>query len=98
MLGFVDDEVSRLIDVDPAHEAALALVALGGGAPAPPPLAHPLPPLGLATLPLSEREVEYPAIAAAHRAGALDDAGGGRGMAQRRPRQTPHRSRRARHR
>src|SRR5688572_5735826 len=36
VLGFVDDLVNRLLDVDPHREAALALVALGSGAAAPP--------------------------------------------------------------
>jgi len=71
VLGFVDDEVNRLLDVDPQHEAALALVTLGRGAPAPPPVSGPLPALHLETLPLSEREVEYAAIAAAYRSGTL---------------------------
>jgi SagB-type dehydrogenase family enzyme len=74
VLGFVDDDVNALLDVDPEHEAAIALVALGGGATtSPPPTSRPLP-LGLATLPLSEREVAYPAIVEAHRAGALASA------------------------
>ena len=72
VLGFVDDAVSRLIDLDPRREAALALIALGSGAAAPPALAHEPAALGLVTLPLSEREVEYAAIAAAHDSGALD--------------------------
>lgn len=72
VLGFVDDAVNRLIGVDPRHEAALALVALGSGAPPAPPLAREPEPIDLATLPLSEREVEYPAVAAAHRSGALE--------------------------
>jgi SagB-type dehydrogenase family enzyme len=72
VLGFVDEAVNALIGVDPQHEAALALVALGAGATPAPPLSHDVAALDLATLPLSEREVEYPAIAAAHRSGVLD--------------------------
>lgn len=71
LLGFADDEVNRLLDVDPQHEAAIALVALGSGAPPAPEVPEPAP-LGLETLPLSERELEYPRIAAAHRASVLD--------------------------
>jgi len=71
VLGFVDDAVHALLDVDPEHEAALALVALGRhAAPAPAPITT--EPLVLETLPLSEREVAYPRIVAAHRAGALE--------------------------
>jgi SagB-type dehydrogenase family enzyme len=70
VLGFVDSEVHRLLDVDPAREAAVALVALGCGA-APPPPAAPTSPLGLEVLSYSEREVDYPAIREAHAASSL---------------------------
>jgi SagB-type dehydrogenase family enzyme len=71
VLGFVDADVARLLDLDPEREAPLALVALGrGGPPAPP--RTPVEPLGLATLPPSSREVDYPAIRAAHAASSLD--------------------------
>jgi SagB-type dehydrogenase family enzyme len=73
VVGFVDAEVNRLLDVDGEREAAIALVALGtGGPPAPP--APPAPPLGLEILPYSSREIAYPAIAAAHAASALTTA------------------------
>ena len=65
VLGFVDDDLNRLLDLDPAREVTLGVVALGRGG-APPPAAPPLPPLGLATLPPSAREVDYPAIREAH--------------------------------
>src|SRR5437667_1008696 len=65
ILGFVDDDFNRLLDLDPAREVTLGVVALGRGG-APPPAAPPLPPLGLATLPPSAREVDYPAIREAH--------------------------------
>lgn len=74
VLGFADDAVGRLLDLDPRREAALALVALGRGAPAAPASGEPPERLGLATLPLSSREVEYPAIVAAHGAGTLGSA------------------------
>ena len=74
VLGFADAPVNQLLGVDPAHEAALALIPLGrGGAPAPAP-GPAIAPLGLATEPLSEYEVAYPEIAAAHAATSL--AGG----------------------
>jgi len=73
VLGFVDDELNRLLDLDTAREVTLGLVALGRGGAA----AQPAPsfgPLGLATLPLSAREVDYPAIRKAHAASSLSTA------------------------
>jgi SagB-type dehydrogenase family enzyme len=71
VLGFVDEMVNRLLDVDPAREAALALVALGGAAAA---AAAPaaLPPLALETLPLSAHEIDYPLVREAHAASSLE--------------------------
>src|SRR5437773_2728955 len=70
VLGFVDDELNRLLDLDAAREVTLGVVALGRGAPPAPP-APSTAPLGLATLPLSAREVDYPAIREAHAASCL---------------------------
>jgi SagB-type dehydrogenase family enzyme len=71
--GFVDDAVNALLDLDTEREASLCLVPLGRGAP-PAPSAPPAPPLALATLPVSSREVHYPAIEQAHRASSLSTA------------------------
>src|SRR5437667_1532013 len=73
VLGFVDDELNRLLDLDTAREVTLGVVALGRGAPPAPP-APAAAPLGLATLPLSAREVDYPAIREAHAASCLATA------------------------
>src|SRR5438093_2972121 len=73
VLGFVDDELNRLLDLDTAREVTLGVVALGRGAPPAPP-APAAAPLGLATLPLSAREVDYPAIRRAHAASSLTTA------------------------
>jgi SagB-type dehydrogenase family enzyme len=73
VLGFVDAELERLLDLDPDREAALGLLALGRSA-SPPPPAPATPRLALVTLPPSKREVDYPAIREAHAAGALTDA------------------------
>ncbi len=70
VLGFVDDVVVRLLDVDAAREAPLVVIALGADAPAAPP-APPLPSLGLETLPLSRTEIGYPILAEAHAASSL---------------------------
>jgi SagB-type dehydrogenase family enzyme len=68
--GFADEAVNALLDLDTAREVALCLVPLGRDAahagPAP---AHPA--LGLATLPPSSREIDYPAIREAHGASSL---------------------------
>ena len=86
--SFVDADVNRLLDLDPQREVALGLVALGGGARAPPP-APAAPPLGLATLPLSAQEVAYPQIGRAHRATSLEHAGRGDGRARARSPRRP---------
>ena len=62
LLGFADASVNALLGLDVAREASLALAPLGQGAPAPPGEPPPLPPLTLATIPLSSREVDYPLI------------------------------------
>jgi nitroreductase len=72
VLGFVDEEIERLLGLDHEREAALGLVPLGRNASAPP-HAGEVTPLRLATLPLSRREVDYPAIREAHAAGVLAD-------------------------
>lgn len=73
LVGFVDDDVNHLIGVDGRREAALALVALGSGVPAPT-RREEVPALQLAVEPSSPREIEYPEIVAMHRASALSDA------------------------
>ncbi len=73
VLGFVDTDVTRLLDLDPAREVPLAVIALGTNAPAPPP-APVLTPLGLETLPLSRSQVEYPILGEAHAASSLASA------------------------
>jgi SagB-type dehydrogenase family enzyme len=80
VLGFADEPVNRLLDVDPQHEAAISLVALGRTGQEPP-NAPPVTPLGLPTVPLSRREVDYPEIRAMHAASSLasDEAAAWRG-------------------
>jgi SagB-type dehydrogenase family enzyme len=70
VLGFADDEINALLDVDGGREAAISLVALGRShdTPPDPPEIHPL---GLTTTPLSEREIDFPEIGAMHAASAL---------------------------
>jgi SagB-type dehydrogenase family enzyme len=71
-LGFVDETVNRLLDVDPAREVAICLVALGDASDAVLPPAEPVEPLGLPTRRLSAHEVDYPEIRAMHVASSLE--------------------------
>jgi SagB-type dehydrogenase family enzyme len=71
--GFVDDDVNRLLGVDAERETALELLALGpAGAAAPAPVR--LDPLALDVMPLSETEVDYPALREMQRASSLATA------------------------
>ena len=70
VLGFADDEINALLDVDGEREAAISLVALGRSD-HPAPASPDVHPLGLTTLPLSPREIEFPEIGAIHAASSL---------------------------
>jgi SagB-type dehydrogenase family enzyme len=70
--GFLDTSVNRLLDVDPQREVAFSLVALGYVAALPPPSPPEISPLGLETVPLSEREVDYPLMREMHAASSLN--------------------------
>jgi SagB-type dehydrogenase family enzyme len=74
VLGFEDEPINRLIDVDPSREVTLGLVALGRTAAAPAPPPGPVEPLGYETVALSPAEVDYPEIREMHQASALDSA------------------------
>jgi SagB-type dehydrogenase family enzyme len=71
--GFVDDTLSALLGLEPQQEGPLALVTLGHReavvAPAPA-----VPPISLETLPLSSRQVDYPAINEMQSASSLQTA------------------------
>jgi SagB-type dehydrogenase family enzyme len=76
VLGFVDAEVNRLLDLDTRREVSLCLVPIGrapassqeSSLPAP----REVPALGLETIPLSAHEVEYPAMLEMHDASSLE--------------------------
>ncbi len=70
--GFVDADVNRLLDVDPQREVAFSLVALGHAPALPPPSLAEISPLHLETVPLSQREVDYPLMREMHAASSLD--------------------------
>jgi len=72
VLGFVDAEVNRLLDLDTRREVSLCLVPLGRTSASSLPASIEVPALGLETIPLSEREVEYPAMLEMHDASSLE--------------------------
>jgi SagB-type dehydrogenase family enzyme len=70
--GFVDTSVNRLLDVDTEREVAFSLVAIGHAADVPPQAPVELLPLRLETVPLSQRELDYPLMREMHAASSLD--------------------------
>ena len=73
--GFIDDSVNRLLDLDTRREAALVLAPLGY-APYSVVESSPQPgPLSLETVPISDHEIEFPAIGKMHDASSLADRG-----------------------
>jgi len=72
VLGFVDGEVNRLLDLDTRHEVSLCLVPIGRKSESSLPDLREAPALGLETVPLSEREIEYPAMLEMHDASSLE--------------------------
>ena len=71
VLGFVDGEVNRLLDLDTRREVSLCLVPIGRTSESSLPAQREVPALCLETLPPSEREVEYPAMLEMHDASSL---------------------------
>ena len=71
VLGFVDVEVNRLLDLDPRREVSLCLVPIGRASESPLPPPRAAPALSLETIPLSQHEVEYPAMLEMHDATSL---------------------------
>ena len=74
VLGFVDAEVNRLLDLDARREVSLCLVPIGRTSESSLPAAKEIPALGLETIPLSRSEVEYPAMLQMHEASSLETA------------------------
>ena len=72
VLGFVDAEVNRLLDLDSRREVSLCLIPIGCTSQSPLPAPREAPPLGLETIPLSEHELEYPAMLKMHNATSLE--------------------------
>jgi SagB-type dehydrogenase family enzyme len=72
VLGFVDGDVNRLLDLDTRREVSLCLVPIGRTSESPLPFPREAPVLGLETIPPSENEVEYPAMFEMHDASSLE--------------------------
>ncbi|MHB2020053.1 MAG: SagB family peptide dehydrogenase [Candidatus Xenobia bacterium] len=71
LMGFLDDTVNRLLDLDTDKEVATCLITIGRGG-AEPPAAPELTPLNLQTMPLSRGEdVDYPLMRQMHAASSL---------------------------
>ena len=71
LLGFQDAALSSLLGLDDLREGVLSLVALGRDRATPPAPPPEVKPLNLETEPLSEAEVDYPAIRSMHVASSL---------------------------
>jgi SagB-type dehydrogenase family enzyme len=67
----VDETVNGLLDVDSKREVAFSLVALGHTSALPPQPPAKVSPLNLETIPLSQREVDYPLMREIHAASSL---------------------------
>jgi SagB-type dehydrogenase family enzyme len=76
VLGFVDAEVNRLLDLDTRREVSWCLVPIGHTSESSLPAPKEAPALGLETIPLSQREVEYPAMLEMHDASSLESEAG----------------------
>jgi SagB-type dehydrogenase family enzyme len=72
VLGFVDTAVNHLLDLDKRREVSLCLVPIGHTSESPLPAPNEAPALGLETIPLSQHEVEYPAMLEMHDVSSLE--------------------------
>jgi SagB-type dehydrogenase family enzyme len=72
--GFVDTTVNHLLDLDSEREVTFSLVALGQDIALQPPTPAEVSPLGLKTVALWRREVDYPLMRELHAASSLHSA------------------------
>ena len=70
-MGFVDDDVNRLLGLETHREVAISLAALGKGADPDIESSEPLKPLKYRVAPYSKTEVDYPLMRQAHEASSL---------------------------
>ena len=73
VLGFVDGEVNGLLALGTRHEVSLCLVPIGRTSALSLPAPKGTSPLEIGMIPLSQREVEYPAMLEMHEASSLAD-------------------------
>ncbi len=85
VLGFGDRDVEHLIGLDRAREGAIALVPVGGGAPAPRGLPE-IEAIRYATAPLSAHEIDYAEIREMHEASSLGSGDAARAWRESAPR------------
>jgi SagB-type dehydrogenase family enzyme len=71
VLGFVDDVVVQLLDLDANRELPLALVPLGTSLEGAPEVIDEVSPLSLEVMPTAEGEIDFPAIHEMHIASSL---------------------------
>jgi SagB-type dehydrogenase family enzyme len=72
VMGFVDAAVEQLLGLDNQREAPLSLIALGNVSSRGIAISPPIEPLEVETVPLSKKEVDYPAMRAMHAASSLE--------------------------
>jgi hypothetical protein len=72
VVGFVDATVNELLALDTKREAALTLVALGNDSSKVAGFSPAVEPLVFETVPLSKKEIDYPAMRAMHEASSLE--------------------------
>ena len=70
LLGFVDQQINALLDLDTRREVAFSIVAVGNS-PKRPPKPPVCEPLNLPLVPYSREEVDYPAMRQMHEASSL---------------------------
>ncbi len=71
VMGFIDEEVNRLLGVDTEREVAFSIVPLGRTSAPPPAPPAQIEPLNLQVTPYSRTEVDYPAMRQMHAASSL---------------------------
>ena len=74
VMGFVDQQVNRLLDLDTQREIAFSMVAVGWTPEPPPRPPGEVQPLGLETVPLSRKEVDFPMMREMHTASSFVSA------------------------